>query len=245
MIAAAVAEVAAVQGVAADLVVAIGVEHGEKLAARTMNARLGIVGGLSILGTTGVVIPYSCGAWIASIHRGIDVARAGGLAHLAGCTGSTSEAGVRALYGLPEQALIEMGDFVGGMLKYLRSHPVPRITIAGGFAKMTKLGQGLLDLHSRRDAVNFDWLADRLAAVGGDPVLQARVRSANTGLDVQRMAAAAGLPLAQAVAEAARVTAAETLARPETSLDVAVFDRDGGLLATAPPAPGGATGDSS
>ena len=86
---------------------------------------LGIVGGLSILGTTGIVVPFSCAAWIHSIHRGIDVARASGLDHLAGATGSTSEKAVQQLHHLPEQALIDMGDFVGGMLKYLRRHPVP------------------------------------------------------------------------------------------------------------------------
>ena len=72
------------------------------------------------------------------------------------------------LYGLPDQALIDMGDFVGGMLKYLRRHPVPRVTVAGGMAKMTKLGQGLLDLHSRRGEVDLNWLSriatDRAAA---------------------------------------------------------------------------------
>ena len=94
---------------------------GGELAERTLNGRLGIVGGLSILGTTGIVIPYSCSAWIHSIHRGIDVARAAGLDHIAGSTGSTSEAAVQKLHGLPETALIDMGDFVGGMLKYLRA----------------------------------------------------------------------------------------------------------------------------
>src|SRR5436305_1145516 len=109
------------------------------LAAKTLNGRLGIVGGLSVLGTTGVVIPYSCASWIHSIHRGIDVARAAGLTHLAAATGSTSEAAVARLYRLPDVALIDMGDFVGGTLKYLRRHPVPRLTIAGGFGKLTKL----------------------------------------------------------------------------------------------------------
>ena len=147
MIADALSEIA---GHLPDVAVTISIPGGEELAKRTMNARLGIVGGLSILGTTGIVVPYSCSAWIHSIHRGIDVARAAGLTHIAAATGSTSERAVQVLHGLPEIALIDMGDFVGGTLKYLRRHPVPRLTLAGGFAKLAKLGQGALDLHSGR-----------------------------------------------------------------------------------------------
>ncbi len=113
-----------IAGAGADYEVEISVADGEKLALKTLNPRLGIVGGISILGTTGIVIPYSCSAWIHGIHQGIDVARAAGLAHVAGATGSTSEAAVRKFHDLSEIALIDMGDFVGGMLKYLRSHPV-------------------------------------------------------------------------------------------------------------------------
>src|SRR6202453_2794189 len=155
MIRAAIAEVAAQFGGAGDAIVELSIPGGEKIAERTLNARLGIVGGLSILGTTGIVVPYSCSAWIHSIHSGIDVARAAGLTHVAGATGASSESGAQKLYGLPDIALIDMGDFVGGMLKYLRRHPVPRVTIAGGVAKMTKLAQGLTDLHSKRGAVDL------------------------------------------------------------------------------------------
>ncbi|HEX2654013.1 MAG TPA: cobalt-precorrin-5B (C(1))-methyltransferase, partial [Xanthobacteraceae bacterium] len=154
MISAAIAEAAAAIGHSGDAEVEIAIRGGEALATRTLNPRLGIVGGLSILGTTGIVIPYSCSAWIHSIHRGIDVARAIDLTHIAGATGATSEAAIREMHGLSDPALIDMGDFVGGMLKYLRTHPVPRVTIAGGVAKMTKLAQGLLDLHSKRGAVD-------------------------------------------------------------------------------------------
>ena len=92
---------------APDAVVRLSVPGGERLAERTLNGRLGIVGGLSILGTSGVVVPYSCAAWIDTIHRGIDVARAVGQRHVAGSTGSVSEAAVQALHGLPEAALLE------------------------------------------------------------------------------------------------------------------------------------------
>src|SRR5882672_4152808 len=136
-----------------DVMVTIAIPGGERLAEKTMNARLGIVGGLSVLGTTGIVVPYSCASWVHSIQRGIDIARAAGFDHVAAATGNTSERAVQRLYGLPEAALIDMGDFVGGTLKYLRRHPVPRLTLAGGFAKIAKLAQGHLDLHSSRSRV--------------------------------------------------------------------------------------------
>lgn len=208
----------------ADVEVEISIPGGETIAQRTLNSRLGIVGGLSILGTTGIVVPYSCSAWIHSIHRGIDVARAVGLSHIAGATGSTSEAAVQKLHGLPEVALIEMGDFVGGMLKYLRAHPIEDVTVAGGVAKMSKLGQGLLDLHSRRGEVDLGWLA---ALVPG-----ASIAEANTAKHAFDLAATAGVDLARPVAQAAWKTAAKALGAGARRLEVAVFDRDGKLLAT-------------
>ena len=120
MIAGAITHVAGDHGGSGDVVVTVSVENGVALAEKTWNPRLGIVGGISILGTTGVVIPYSCAAWIESIHRGIDVSRAAGEKTIAGCTGKTSEEKTQALLGLPDHAMIDMGDFAGGMLKYLR-----------------------------------------------------------------------------------------------------------------------------
>ena len=119
--------------------VTVGVDDGEAIAQRTMNARLGILGGLSILGTTGIVRPFSCAAYIASIHQSIDVARANGRAHVAACTGSTSENAIQTHYGLPDMALIEMGDFAGAVLKYLRRNPLPQLSLVGGFGKFSKL----------------------------------------------------------------------------------------------------------
>jgi len=214
-----------------DVEIEIAIPGGARLAERTLNGRLGIVGGLSILGTTGIVVPYSCAAWIHSIHRGIDVARAMGFDHVAGATGSTSEDAVRALRALDEVQLIDMGDFVGGMLKYIRAHPVARVTVCGGFAKMAKLGQGLLDLHSKRGAVDLDWLAGRMAEAGGAADLVAAARNANSALEVMEMARAAGLDLGRLVAAAAWATAARPLAGTGIALEIVVFDRQGGLVA--------------
>jgi len=226
MIRNAIAEVAAQHGGTGDVAVEISVPDGEKIAERTLNRRLGIIGGLSILGTTGIVMPFSCSAWIHSIYRGVDVARAAGLTHLAGATGSTSEAAVQRLYGLPENALIDMGDFVGGMLKYLRRHPVSRVTVAGGLAKITKLGQGLLDLHSRRGEVDLDWLAART----DDAELAGKIAASNSAMEAFGHAGAAGVDLAAPVIAAAWNTAAKVLEGADTQLEIVMFDRAGELL---------------
>jgi cobalt-precorrin-5B (C1)-methyltransferase len=233
MIAAAIGDVAQAHGVGADAIVEISIRDGAALARKTLNPRLGIIGGLSVLGTTGIVIPFSCAAWIHSIHRGIDVARAAGLSHIAAATGSTSEQAVAELYDLPEMALIDMGDFVGGTLKYLRSHPVERLTIAGGFAKMCKLGQGLLDLHSKRGAVDLTWLAGEAGGVGADEALRARIVAANSGLEALQLSQAVGIPIAERVAGSAQKVAAEVLREAPVKVDVAVFDRSGHVLASS------------
>lgn len=226
MIAQAITEVA---GEGADFEVEISVPDGEKIAEKTLNGRLGIVGGISILGTTGIVIPYSCSAWIHSIWRGIDVARAAGLDHISGATGNTSEKAAQAYHGLSDVALIDMGDFVGGMLKYIRSHPVPKVTVAGGVAKMTKLAQGMLDVHSKRGLADLEALAKVAEDAGADADLVARIIAANTVAQAFEMAGARGLKLGDRIAALAWKTAAKSLGDPAIALEILVFDRHGQL----------------
>jgi cobalt-precorrin-5B (C1)-methyltransferase len=232
MIRRAIREIASRCGGSGDVVVTVSIPGGEALAAKTLNGRLGIRGGLSILGTTGIVVPFSCSAWIHSIYRGIDVARAAGLDHLAAATGSTSEAAVKRLYNLPEPALIDMGDFVGGTLKYLRAHPVPKLTLAGGFGKLAKLAQGHLFLHSAKSRVDVGELAASLAMLGASAEIVAAGRGANTAAQVLSIAEANGLPLARYIAQRARAVALDTLSG-ETALEVLIFDRAGGLVGDA------------
>jgi cobalt-precorrin-5B (C1)-methyltransferase len=177
-----------------------------------------------------VVVPYSCSAWIHSIQNGIDVARATGVSHIAGCTGNTSEQAVRALRGLPEDAIIDMGDFVGGMLKHLRRHPVAEVTIAGGFAKMSKLAAGHLDLHSKRSQVDLAWLAGHLRGLGAAEESVASAAAANTALEVLEMAQAAGLPIGDVIAREGKKVAASVLGGAPIHLTVLVFDRSGRLV---------------
>jgi cobalt-precorrin-5B (C1)-methyltransferase len=233
MIRAAIAEAAATLREPGDAVVEIAIPNGEAIARHTMNARLGILGGLSILGTTGIVIPYSCAAWIATIHEGIDVARALGLTHIAGSTGTTSEAAVARFHGLGESALIDMGDFAGGMLKYVRRRPVARVTIAGGFAKLAKLAQGHLDLHAQRGLLDLAQLAELAREQGASAQLAVAIAGANTGLEALQLAQAAHVPLAAGVAERARAVALDILGEAGVALDVLVVDRQGAVLAHA------------
>ena len=213
-----------------DLTVTISIPGGERLAEKTMNARLGIIGGLSILGTTGIVIPYSCSSWIHSIHRGIDVARAVGLDRIAAATGSTSERAVQCLYDLPDHALIDMGDFVGATLKYLRRHPVPRLTIGGGFAKLAKLAAGHLDLHSARSRVDTKALAQMLAALGADTAVVDAARSSAGAGEILTRAGGRREALARVVAAQAREVALATLSC-DIAVEVAIVDRQGDFLA--------------
>ena len=222
----AIAEVAARCGATADVEITISIPNGVELAKQTWNPRLGIEGGLSILGTTGIVNPYSCSAWIASIHRGIDVIRAAGLDHAAACTGSTSEAAVARRYALPDFAYIDMGDFAGGVLKYLRHHPIKRLTLAGGFGKISKLAEGSLDLHSGRSQVSLDGLAAGAATLGAGDAAIAAIMKANTAMEALEIARKAGLALGDWVAAKAR-DVAETEVDHQVAIELLIFDRAG------------------
>ncbi len=157
-----------------------------------------------------------------------------GLSHIAGATGASSEAAVRKLYGLPEIALIDMGDFVGGMLKYLRKHPLPRVTIAGGVAKITKLAQGFADLHSKRGSVDLPLLAKFAREAGGSVELCERILAANTAAEAFGLARSEGVALGDAVARAAQQTAESLVAGRPISIETILFDRDGFLVGRAP-----------
>jgi cobalt-precorrin-5B (C1)-methyltransferase len=231
MITEALVEVVEVHGAAADVEVEIAIPGGEEIAKRTWNPRLGIVGGLSILGTTGVVVPFSCSAWIHSIHSGIDVARAAGLDHVAGSTGNTSEEAVRKRYALPDIALLDMGDFAGGLLKYLRDHPVPKLTLAGGFGKMTKLAQGALDLHSSRSEVDRAFLAEQARKAGATSSVAESIVGAPSAAAALELAGTGGLPLAELVAGRARETTKKVLGEAPIAVNIFIVDREGRALA--------------
>ncbi|MDI2113181.1 cobalt-precorrin-5B (C(1))-methyltransferase [Commensalibacter nepenthis] len=206
--------------------VTVGVTNGEAIALKTMNPRLGILGGLSILGTTGIVVPFSCAAWIASIHRGIDVARAARLDHLIASTGNVSEVAAQKIYNLPDSALIEMGDFAGGVLKYIKTHSVKKLTLAGGVAKMTKLAQGHLDLHSKRSSVDIELLAEWVAQLGARQEMVEQVKNANTTAEVFSLCQEQ-IPLGDFIAQKALQITKQALDPVLIEIEILLFDRQG------------------
>ncbi len=212
--------------------VTVNVRDGAALALKTMNPRLGILGGLSILGTSGIVRPFSCAAYIASIHQGIDVATTNGYMHIAACTGNASEDTMRRVYNLPEIALIEMGDFVGAVLKHLRKVPVDKLSLCGGFGKISKLAAGHMDLHSRHSSINLEQLAGWAADIGADAQLQAAIRGANTSQQALAMASAVGVRLGDEVCRHALLFA-RSVVPAQVQVEVFAIDRVGGIVGEA------------
>jgi len=212
--------------------VTVAIENGDNLALKTMNPRLGILGGLSILGTTGIVRPFSCAAYIASIHQGIDVARANGIKHIAASTGNQSETAIREKYQLSEMALIEMGDFVGAVLKYLKKAPVERLSLCGGFGKISKLAQGHLDLHSRASSIDFSFLEELATDAGASEVLRENILKSNTSIEALNHCQKAQVDLAHLVCRQA-MKQVRKIIPSDIVLDLWVVNRQGQIVGSA------------
>lgn len=165
--------------------VIISIPDGEERAQKTLNARLGVVGGLSILGTTGIVRPISHKAWTDTLDVALDVALAAGCDQVIGCTGRSSEKAVQAaLQGLAEEAFVMMGDHVGYLAEACHRKGVPRLTIAAQFAKLVKIACGHRQTHVRSSELDLRTLAAWAAELGLDGQLCRRIAAANTAREV-------------------------------------------------------------
>ena len=187
MITQAVAEVVGDRGIS----VVISVPDGERMARKTTNRRLGIVGGISILGTTGIVRPFSTASWRASVIQAISVATAQGERTIVLCTGGrTEKAAMALLQDLPEVCFVEVGDFTGAALRTAADRGIARVVFVGMVGKLTKLASALLMTHYTRSAVDTALLARITAAAGGDAEA---VAAANTARHAYEMWEAAGI----------------------------------------------------
>ena len=203
------------------ITVVISVPGGEKMARKTTNARLGIIGGISILGTTGIVRPFSTASWRASVEQAISVLAAQGEDTVVLCTGGRTEKGaMRLLPDLPEVCFVEVGDFTGAALRRAVEHRLSTVVFAGMAGKLTKLAAGVLMTHYTRSKVSLDLLKDVTLAAGGGRELAESVASANTARhaaelwDEAGLLAAAGRKLCGRAARVLSRFAAE-LAAPE------------------------------
>lgn len=213
--------------------VAVGVENGEEIALKTMNGRLGIIGGLSILGTTGIVRPFSCAAYIASIYQGIDVASVNGSTHLAATTGNRSEEAIKAYYQMDEMSLIEMGDFVGAVISQLNKvSGITKLSICGGFGKISKLAMGKWNLHSQASSIDLTFLAGLAKDAGADESLLDVISVANTSIEALDLCNEAKIDLGSIVCHQALMKLKAKL--PKTiAIEVWAINRPGALIGYA------------
>jgi cobalt-precorrin-5B (C1)-methyltransferase len=180
----------AVRGV----LVVLSVPDGERMARKTTNRRLGILGGISILGTTGIVRPFSTASWRASVVQAIAVMAAQGERTAVLCTGGRTErAAMRMLPALPEVCFVEVGDFTGAALRRAREVGIEHVVFVGMVGKLTKLASGVLMTHYTRSKVELSLLGELSRAAGAPEPVAARVAAANTGRHAYEIWEAAGL----------------------------------------------------
>lgn len=174
--------------------VTISVPDGEERALKTLNARLGLLGGLSILGTTGIVQPYSTAAYVASVVQAIALAAHRGVPALVFTTGGRSEIyAMKLLPHLPEEAFIQVGDYVGIGIKNALRQKIGRVHILGMMGKLSKMADGRMMTHASASEVNVELLARLAGDLGAGADVVTAMRTANTARHVLELAQAAGV----------------------------------------------------
>jgi cobalt-precorrin-5B (C1)-methyltransferase len=233
-IAAAVAEVFDTGEV--GVVVEVSVPGGEKMARRTSNPRLGIVGGISILGTTGIVRPFSTAAWRASVGQAIDVMDAQGEGTLVLTTGGRSERAARRLAPeLPEVCFVEVGDFTGYALKRAVALDFERCLFVGMAGKLSKLGAGVLMTHWTRSKVDPQFLAALTAEAGGGDDVVAAVSEANSARHAYELWEAAGVDGAPELLCAKVAANLAAYVKDRIAVDAIMVDFEGARVVGASP----------
>ncbi|MEE4112285.1 MAG: cobalt-precorrin-5B (C(1))-methyltransferase CbiD, partial [Desulfobacteraceae bacterium] len=165
----------------AGIHVEVFVPEGRRLAEKTLNARLGIIGGLSILGTTGIVRPMSHEAYVATIQKSMDVARAAGLTHLVLTTGRRSERFAQNCWPtLAEESFIQIGDFFQAAMTAAAARGFLSATLAVFFGKAVKMAQNIPHTHAAKSELTLETLARWTLNQTGNPALARRVAGANT-----------------------------------------------------------------
>jgi cobalt-precorrin-5B (C1)-methyltransferase len=206
----------------------VSVPGGQAMAAKTSNDRLGIFGGISILGTTGIVRPFSTASWRASVVQQVEVAAAQGLRHVVLSTGGRTDAAAQRLYPeLPPVCFVEVGDFTGIALRRAVASGVGAVTFVGMAGKITKLAAGVLMTHYRRSKVDVELLAEVAVGSGATAEVVGAARETATARHFAEACMAAGdlEPLAELCRRAAAACA--TFVSGSLAVDVVMVDFDG------------------
>ena len=220
----------------------ISVPNGEEIAKETTNARLGVLNGISILGSTGIVQPFSTAAWRASVHLAIDVAAANGLDHVVLSTGTRSEQYTRQLLDLPDMAYVEAGIFSGPSMKRCVSKGIKRVAHVGMVGKFSKMAMGYFVTHVAGNQVDTGFLAQLAAECGASPELQEEMTNASSGRHFQELAQEHGVMavfpiMCELVCQQAQKYLGDD--GDAITVDALCFDFEGHLLGSASTSPDG------
>lgn len=162
----------------------ISVPRGKELGPKTDNPRLGIVGGISILGTSGIVIPFSTASFAASIRQNIDVAIAMGEQEIVLTTGGRSEDFAKKVFDLPEHCFVQMGDFAGYSTKQCAKKGIQKITVVGFIGKLAKMASGVKQTHVKGSKVDMNFLANLAKKLNAPQIIVEKIKQANTARHV-------------------------------------------------------------
>jgi cobalt-precorrin-5B (C1)-methyltransferase len=179
------------------LSILISVPKGEEIAKKTDNPRLGIIGGISILGTTGIVIPYSTASFAASIRQSIDVSIAMGSDSVILTTGGRSEDFAREIFGnsIADHAYIQIGDFIGFSIKQCAIKKIKKAYVIGFIGKLTKMAMGIKQTHVKGSHVDMNFLAELAIRCGANNELVKKIKVANTARHVGELVNEFGLSM--------------------------------------------------
>lgn len=218
------------------LKIIISVPNGEEIAKKTDNARLGILGGISILGTTGIVLPYSTASFAAAIRQSLDVGMALNADTFILTTGGRSEDFCKSLFGntYPDHCYVQMGDFAGYSVKQCHDKKVKRVFIAGFIGKLTKIAMGVKQTHVRGSHVDMEFMTKLAMEVGASEDILKLIREANTARHVSEIVDAHYVEGFYDLICRNAASQLNNYSKNELSIEVIMFDFQGYIIGRFP-----------
>ncbi|WP_414152493.1 cobalt-precorrin-5B (C(1))-methyltransferase CbiD [Limosilactobacillus reuteri] len=217
--------------------IVISVPEGERIAKLTYNPRLGIVGGISILGTSGVVTPMSESSWKHSISIEMNIHRKRGDNTIVLVPGNYGEDFAKDELGIPNAKIVQMSNFVGYVLHETQRLGFTKVLIVGDLGKMIKVAGGIFSTHSKDADARAEIMVANLALMGGVPTAFLRkINQCLTTISMIKMIDEAGYQeVYQMIADKIKLRAEKLLAHrePHVEIDVVIFSRESGFLAAS------------